>query len=177
MIQLEAPNLHHCAETADFGRRGAVVDVPVGMGMAVMASGPARLTAVIGSCLGVAVYCPGLRLGMLAHVVLPRAKGRTSHPARYADTAVAHMSAMLAKNGANQELLVAKLAGGARLFGDGNAISIGEANVEAAVRALEAAGIPLIGREVGGTSGRRVWFDLDCGELTVESVGRELKII
>jgi chemotaxis protein CheD len=178
MMKLDAPNVLHPADISVLGRRREpTADVPVGMGMATMAVAPARLTAVVGSCLGVAIYCPGPRLGMLAHVVLPWAKGRAANPARYADTAIAHMSAMLALGGADVELLVAKIAGGACLFGDSDAIGIGEANIDSAVRALEAAGIPLVGREVGGTSGRRLCFDLATGELSVESVGRKMTII
>ena len=76
-----------------------VEDVAVGMGLAVLAAAPARLTAVVGSCIGVTVYSPKLRLGMLSHVVLPHAKGRTAYPAKYADTAVDHMRSVLEGRG------------------------------------------------------------------------------
>lgn len=145
-------------------------DASVGMGMAIFARAPARLTAVVGSCIGVAIYSPRLRLGMLSHVVLPCAKGHTAYPAKYADTAVRHMRAMLESRGASPDSLIAKIVGGACMFSDGVFMKIGEANVQAATEALNAAGIEIAGVEVGGSNGRRIMFDLATGDVTVESV-------
>jgi chemotaxis protein CheD len=152
-------------------------DVTVGMGLAALAGAPVRLKAVVGSCIGVTVYSPRLRLGMLSHVVLPHAKGRTDYPAKYADTAVSHMQRVLESHGAQPGKLVAKLVGGACMFGDGVAAPIGAANVRAAAAALRAAGIRIAGSDTGGASGRRLWFDLDTGLVTVESVGRKPRIL
>ncbi len=150
---------------------GEVEEVVVGMGLAAMAGAPCRLKAVVGSCIGLTVYFPQLRLGMLSHVVLPHAKGRAGYPAKYADTAVSHMQSMLESRGAPAGRLVAKIIGGACMFGDGFAIDIGKANVEAAVAALKAAGIHIAGVEVGGTIGRRLLFDLATGEVAIDSAG------
>jgi chemotaxis protein CheD len=147
-------------------------DILVGMGMAALAGAPRRLRAVVGSCVGVTVYSPRLRLGMLSHVVLPHANGRTAYPAKYADTAVVHMRSALESRGARAGQLVAKIVGGARMFGDGLAMRIGEANAQAAAAALQEAGIPLAGSDVGGSAGRRLVFDLATGDVAVESVGR-----
>ena len=146
-------------------------DIAVGMGTAVLAAAPRRLTAILGSCIGVSVYCPKLQLGMLSHVVLPAAKGCAANPAKYADTAVAHMCSVLQSRGAASRGMVAKIAGGACMFRNSTSMQIGEANVQAAIAALQAAGIPLAAREVGGVSGRRIVFNLSSGSLTVESVG------
>jgi len=154
-----------------------VEDVAVGMGLAALAEAPTRLKAVVGSCIGVTIYCPKLRLGMLSHVVLPRAKDRTDYPAKYADTAVSHMQRVLESRGAPAGKLVAKIVGGACMFGDGAATRIGAANVRAAAAALRAAGIRIAGADVGGASGRRLSFDLATGLVTVESVGRKPRII
>jgi chemotaxis protein CheD len=146
-------------------------NVPVRMGQAALAGAPTRLKAVVGSCIGVTVYSPNLRLGMLSHVVLPRAKGRTAYPAKYADTAVGHMRAVLESRGARAGGLVAKIVGGACMFGGGVSMQIGEDNIHAAAAALRAAGIRIAGSEVGGTIGRRLSFDLATGDVIVESVG------
>ena len=66
---------------------------------------------------------------MLSHVVLPQAKGRTDYPAKYADTAVTHMQTVLESRGAGAGKLVAKIVGGACMFGNGAATRIGAANV------------------------------------------------
>ena len=161
---------------AEWGQ-SPVEDLAVGMGLAALAIAPTCLKAVVGSCIGVSMYSPELRLGMLSHVVLPQAKGRTDYPGKYADTAISHMQSVLAGRGAQAGRLVAKIAGGASMFGDGAATQIGAANVQAAAAALKAAGIRLAGSDVGGTSGRRLSFDLATGEVIVQSVGREPQTI
>jgi chemotaxis protein CheD len=150
----------------------ATDEVAVGMGQAVLALAPARLTTILGSCVAVTLYAPRRRLGMLSHVVLPQAKGSLSNPAKFADTAVPNMLSTLKNRGVEPRELTAKLVGGASMFGTGACAQIGASNVQAVVLALEAAGIHIAGQDVGGTSGRRIGFDLATGCITVTSGGR-----
>jgi chemotaxis protein CheD len=153
-------------------------EAPVGMGQAAVAHKPSRLSAILGSCVAVTLYAPRLQLGMLSHVVLPRSNGDTPHPAKFADTAVPHMLAALDKHGAKPRRLIAKIVGGACMFGGGGKfMDVGDCNVQAAVRALEAANIPIAARDVGGTVGRRICFDLATGAITVESPGHPSRTI
>ncbi len=144
----------------------------VAMGQAVLASGTDQLTTILGSCIALTLYSPQLRLGMLSHVVLPRSGGPTSYPARFVDTAVPHMLSTLRDHGARLGDLVARMTGGACMFGSGPSMQIGEANVQAATEALAAAGVRIVGQDVGGTVGRRVCFDLATGSITVERMGQ-----
>jgi len=143
----------------------------VGMGQVVLGHAPATLSAVLGSCVGVAVYHPRLHLGALAHVVLPRATGQNANPGKFADTAVPFLLQLLERHGAPRAGLVAKIAGGACMFGVSGPMQIGEANIKAVLDALEAAGMRPAARDVGGTNGRRVALDCGTGSLSVESVG------
>jgi chemotaxis protein CheD len=144
----------------------------VAMGQAAMAAEPAWLTTILGSCIAVTLYSPQLRMGMLSHVVLPKSTGPTAYPAKFADTAVPHMVSVLQGQGVRPGALVAKIAGGACMFGACKSMQIGEANVQAAVEALATAGIRLATQDVGGTIGRRVSFELATGALTVECIGQ-----
>jgi chemotaxis protein CheD len=110
-------------------------------------------------------------LGVLGHVVLPHATGTTVYPVKFADTAVPYMLAMLAGRGAKPSTLVAKIAGGACMFGDDKFMQIGRMNIQATQQALAAAGIHIAGEDVGGTVGRRICFDLASGFLIVEPLG------
>lgn len=144
----------------------------VGMGELAVAAAPATLSAVLGSCIGVTLYHPRLRVGALAHVVLPQAHEPTSHPAKYADLAIPAMLAELAERGVPQAGLVAKMAGGACMFGNSNgAMQIGKSNAEALTRALAAANIHLAAQDVGGNRGRKIVFDLETGLVKVEIAG------
>jgi chemotaxis protein CheD len=149
----------------------------VGMGQAALAAGPARLTTIVGSCIAIALYSPRLQLGMLSHAVLPRSSGETLYPAKFADTAVTHMLSVLAQHGATPSGLIARVAGGACMFGDGKFMQIGETNVQAARDALAEADICVVGQHVGGTAGRRINFDLATGSVTVERLGHPSQTI
>ena len=149
----------------------------VGMGQAAVAQKPNHLSAVLGSCVGVVLYHPRLQVGALSHVVLPDSNGRSGTAAKFADSAVPHMLALLEKHGAYPSGIVAKITGGSCMFGNGGPLQIGEANIKATTTALEAAGIKIIGRDLGGSCGRRINFDADTGRVTVESVGLPPRII
>jgi chemotaxis protein CheD len=152
-------------------------EVAVGMGQAMFAREPVRLTTILGSCVAVTLYSPHRRLGMLGHIVLPHSKGSASNPAKFADTAVPYMLATLKSHGVEARELTAKLAGGACMFGTGLCMQIGESNVQATVEALESAGIRIAARDVCGSNGRRISFDLATGSIVVTSVGRPSQTI
>ena len=149
----------------------------VGMGQIAVVRNSGRLSAVLGSCIGVAFYHPRLRLGAMGHVVLPRANGQATTPGKFADTAVPFMLQLMLQEGANAGGLIAKIAGGACMFGGNGPLQIGQANAEAVEAALTAAGVRLVGREVGGNKGRRVVFNAATGSLTVETAGGTPKIL
>jgi chemotaxis protein CheD len=151
--------------------------VAVGIGQAAFAAAPCALTTILGSCVAVTLYSPPHRSGMLSHVVLPHASGSTTYPAKFADTAVDYMLTELHKRGVPRTGLIAKIAGGARMFGDGKLMQIGEANAKAAAAALDNAGISITAQDIGGTIGRRVCFDLATGKISVESIGQPQRTI
>jgi chemotaxis protein CheD len=158
----------------------AVMSVPqtsVGMGQIAVARKPGRLGAVLGSCVGVALYHARLGLGAMAHVVLPDSCGRAGSAAKFADTAVPELVRQLQRQGANPSVLSAKIVGGACMFGSGGPLQIGQANIEAVLGALDRAGIRVTARHTGGTTGRRVTLDCSDGTLTVETAGNPPRVL
>jgi chemotaxis protein CheD len=149
----------------------------VGMGQASVAPTGGALQAVLGSCIGLAIYHPRLKRSALAHVVLPDSHGNDSLPAKFADTAVPHLVALLASEGVPSAGLVAKIAGAASMFGNTGPIQIGESNIAAVKAALAKARISLAAEDVGGGKGRRVRIEAETGRLTVEVVGRPSLVI
>lgn len=149
----------------------------VGMGQAAAGGASLRLTAVLGSCLGVALYHRRLHLGAMSHVVLPDSTGRDAAPAKFADTAIPHMLELLKQQGAPTGSLVAKIAGGACMFGATGPMQIGQANAEAVRGILKTLRIPVLAEDVGGTKGRRVVLDCGDGTLTVEIAGCNVKVL
>jgi chemotaxis protein CheD len=149
----------------------------VGMGQSAVAHHPDRLSAVLGSCVGVVLYHSRLRVGALSHVVLPHSNGRPGMAAKFADSAIPHMLELLEKHSAYSSGMVAKIAGGSCMFGNGGPLQIGESNIKAVTKTLDELGIKIVGRDLGGCIGRRILFDAATGQVTVESVGLTPRII
>lgn len=149
----------------------------VGMGEAAAVRAPASLTSVLGSCVGIVLYHPRQRVGAMAHVVLPDSTGRSGTPGKFADTAIPHLLELLRAAGASPAGLVAKMAGGASMFASGGPLQVGESNVQAVLRALEAMHIPVAAQHVGGSKGRRVHLDATTGTLKVEVVGCPVSLL
>ncbi len=82
--------------------------------------------------------------------------------------------------GANKRRLVAKIAGGARMFevkgmsGIGN---VGERNAIASRKKLKQLGIPLVAEDTGLNFGRTVELYPETGEFYIKAVGKTVKII
>ena len=151
------------------------VEIVVNIADFAVASGPSVLvTAGLGSCVAVALHDPATGIAGLAHVLLPSAGfGPPSiHPAKYADTGVALLAEELRRRGAAQNRLVAKLAGGARMFAVllPAGINMGQRNIDATRKALYKLNIPVVAEDVGGEYGRSVRIVAATGVMTVHSL-------
>jgi chemotaxis protein CheD len=150
----------------------------VGMGQIVFGEAPDRLASILGSCVGVTLYHPRTRQAALAHVLLPDSQGRLNDsPGKFADTAIPHMLKLLGQAGVSPGGLVAKLAGGANMFGHNGPLQIGAANGEAVARALAAAGVRVAAKDIGGKQGRRISLNCATGDLVIEISGDEPRVI
>lgn len=144
------------------------------VGMAQIAYGKedGRLVAVLGSCVGVAVYHRETRTAGLAHVMLPQSHNNITRPGKFADTAVAALVHHFTRRGIRAESLIAKIAGGASMFGGPDSpLQIGAENIRAVSRALAEANVRLATKDVGGTQGRRIAFDCTTGNMRIEIAG------
>ena len=150
--------------------------IRVGMADYKVGKAPATLISYgLGSCIGVSLYDPQLKVGGLLHIMWPDStQDRASdNPAKFADTGLPLMLDDVLKLGAVRSRLVAKIAGGAQMFAFANATDImrvGARNAEAITKLLEGLKIPLIAQDVGGTYGRTVSIDLSSGEYTVRTI-------
>ena len=67
------------------GSPESVEVVSVAIGQWAVAVAPARIRTLLGSCVGVVLFDRVARLGGLAHIVLPSARGAVDHPGKYAE--------------------------------------------------------------------------------------------
>ena len=138
-------------------------------------------TLGLGSCVAIALYDPATRVGGLAHVLLPSenmARDR-SNRAKFPSAAVPLLLAEMRGLG-SQSGVAARLVGGASMFASllaTGGVNIGERNVAASRAALAAAGVPVLGEDVGGDYGRSVYFHLADGRIEVHSLKAGRRVI
>lgn len=145
------------------------------MGEIAVARNDGVLRTLLGSCLGLALYDARLKVGALAHIVLPDSKGREHPPGKFADTAAPAMVRLMRELVSAAPLkLQAKIAGGANMFAASDfEKTIGVQNVQAIERVLDELRIPIIARHCGGEQGRRMMLDTTTGVVTIDIVGAE----
>ena len=144
----------------------------VGMGEMSLASGEECLKSILGSCIGLVLYHPRLKVGALAHIVLPKAEGRPGGAGKFADLAIPEMLNQLSQAGVQKAGLVAKIFGGASMFGGNGPMQIGISNLEAVKAELAKVQIPIRATDVGGNKGRMITFFCDSGLVRVDISGK-----
>ncbi|MFA6449899.1 MAG: chemotaxis protein CheD [bacterium] len=142
----------------------------VGVADMLVGKSPLVLSTVLGSCVGVMIYDPAEGIGGLCHIMLAHAPAANENPAKYADTAIPAMLRRIIRKGAALERLVAKIVGGANMFGfkNNSFADIGKNNVAAVRECLARENIPIAAQEVGGNHGRTVYFALESGAVFVK---------
>lgn len=146
-----------------------------------MAKGSGMLvTYALGSCIGICLYDPVIKLGALVHIMLPvnMEAGRKT-PLKYGDTGLKETLRQMELKGANRTRITAKIAGGAKMFEDGGGSlgNIGQRNIESVHMNLKKEGIRLLKEDVGGSVARTLLFDVNSGLCCVRCYGRPELII
>ena len=159
------------------------MEIKVGMADLNVCSGSDSITTLgLGSCVGVVLWDPKAKVCGMVHVMLPDSTSirNNTNIAKFADSGIDELLRRVLAKGAKRQNLVAKIAGGAKMFSIQNKsdlISIGERNVEASKKKLKELSIPLKASDTGETYGRTVTFYPETGEYHIKRVGKELKII
>jgi chemotaxis protein CheD len=147
----------------------------VAIGRWAVAPAPTVIRTLLGSCVGVVIYDAIGRVGGMAHILLPdsRTASDPDHPGKYADTAIPRLVADLERLAATKARYrsTAKLIGGASMFALTQSESIGERNQRAVEEALSGFGIRVVGRDLGGQTGRRVTLETATGRVWVRIPG------
>jgi chemotaxis protein CheD len=167
--------------TIDTNVAPKVEEVRVDMAEMKVDSKPVELLTSVGSCVAICIHDPVHKCGGLAHIMLPQSSNAANEPlpSKYADTAVPALLKALHKINGERTSFLAKIAGGANMFANVNAVSldIGGKNVKAVKTVLEKHRIRLAGEDVGGSHGRRIAFNVVSGMATVKSFNGEIRKI
>ncbi len=133
------------------------------------------ITYALGSCVGICLYDPIMKIGGLSHIMLPTktSNAALNHPMKFADSAIPLLVKMLEDNGAAKARLKAKIAGGAKMFAvadtNSDIASIGNRNIMAVKATLTQLRIPIIANDTGADFGRTQSFFPATGEMKIKS--------
>lgn len=157
--------------------------IKVGMADMKIGRSPEILTTLgLGSCVGIIIYDKSLKIGGLAHIMLPDSNKirNNGNIHKFADTAISDMISKLLDEGCNYKDFVAKIAGGAQMFDFKNVdenMRIGTRNINAVISILQECKIPIKSSDIGSNYGRTIEFYTNTGVLKVKTVGHGIKEI
>jgi len=156
--------------------------IVVGMADLKVAKHPDTLTTLgLGSCVGITLVDKAKKIGGMAHCMLPTYKGfEGQNIAKFVDSAVIELINQLVRIGASRNALVAKIAGGAHMFGrsqNSDMLKIGERNAAAGLAILRQLSIPVQANDTGGSHGRTIELNIETGALRIKTVGAGEKFI
>lgn len=139
------------------------------------------ITYALGSCVGICIIDKGAKIAGMAHILLAYNKqGNTRDVFKYADTAIREMVRRMENLGGSKSRMIAKIAGGAKMFeikGSTTIGNIGERNIAASRETLQKLRIGILAEDVGGNYGRTIIFDSTTGDLAIKSFGKNIKVI
>lgn len=138
------------------------------------------VTYSLGSCVGLVLYDPGLKVGGMVHCLLPLstmdANRAKQQPAMFSDTGVSFLLQMVFNLGAERRRLIAKVAGASCMMDEKGTFRIGERNYTMLRKVLWKNNILISGEDVGGTVPRTLYLHLDTGRTIVRSQGTEKEL-
>ena len=152
--------------------------IKVGMADLNICKSPNAITTLgLGSCIGIAIYDPVTKIGGLAHIMLPDSTKirNNSNIAKFADTGIMELVNRMVRAGASRTRMVAKIAGGAKMFeisGNSDFGNIGQRNTVSVKKVLMEEGLRISGEDTGASYARTMYIDLATGDVGVRTFGR-----
>ena len=138
------------------------------------------VTYSLGSCVGLTLYDPVIKVGGMIHCMLPLSRidpaKAQMNPCMFTDTGIPTLIQAVLNMGANKKRLIAKVAGAASPLDDNGIFKIGERNYTVLRRVLWKNDILIAAEDVGGTVARSLFLYLDTGKTVIRSGGKDREL-
>ena len=142
--------------------------------------GDLLVTHALGSCLGLMVFDPALRIGGLLHAMLPLSKinqqKAQANPFMFVDTGVPALFKALYELGGQKKRMIVKAAGCGNPLGTNEMFKIGQRNYTVLKKLLWKNNVLLGSEDVGGNGSRTVRFDLSTGQIIISGKGKKWEL-
>ncbi len=136
-----------------------------------LATKPAIISGVLGSCVSVCIHDRKRKIGGMNHFRLPYVREKHLATAIYGNAAIIMLIRMMTGHGSKIKHLEAQILGGAYNPQISQA-DIGRENIMIARRILDRKRISVVSEDVGGEKGRKIVFNTNTNEVAVIKVDR-----
>ena len=155
-------------------------DLKVGIGDMKFARGEGQIiTYALGSCIGITMYDPAIRLGGLLHIMLPsRTDPKDPKIFKYADSGLQEMIRKMSAFGMLKSRTIVKIAGGAKMFesrGNSDFGNIGQRNAAMVKKLLMEERMRISAEDTGGSYARTMLINIANGDVIIRTAGKPEK--
>jgi len=136
-----------------------------------VATKPAVISGVLGSCVSVCLFDRELKIGGMNNFRFPFIKEKNMATAVYGNVATLALIRMMLNEGSEIKNLEAQILGGA-YNSELSPQNIGKENILTAKKILTREGVRIASEDVGGEKGRKVIFNTSNNEIAVMKVDK-----
>ena len=138
-----------------------------------------RIRTILGSCVAICLWHPGLKVGGMCHYLLPSRRVRGSNDpldGRYGEEAMELLMKELEKTHTKPKEYTVKVFGGSNMFSEivkESNINVGEKNISKALELTSKNGFQIASKDMGGTEHRSILFDIWSGDVWLKKPKKE----
>ena len=145
------------------------------------AMGDSIITYSLGSCIGLTIYDPVVKVAGILHYMLPESsldkQKALAKPYMFADSGIPKLFKAAYKLGAKKQRMKIYAAGGAEILDQKGFFNIGKRNYMALKKMFFKNNVILNKQDVGGNVNRTVRIEISTGDIFVKTSGaKEVKI-
>ncbi len=134
------------------------------------------VTYSLGSCIGLAIYDPVVKVGGMLHYMLPESKidetKAEKRPYMFADTGIPLLFKTTYQYGAKKQRMKTIIAGGAQILDQKGFFNIGKRNHMALRKIFFKNNVIINHEEIGGSVNRTVRLDIQTGKVSIKISGQ-----
>ncbi|MCG8549670.1 MAG: chemotaxis protein CheD [Desulfobacterales bacterium] len=138
-------------------------------------NGDTIVTYSLGSCIGLAIYDPKVKVGGMLHYMLPNSaidpEKAKNNPFMFADTGIPELFAQLYALGAEKTRIKVFVAGGSEIMEQEGIFNLGRQNYSALMQILNKNNVSIWKQAVGGYSNRTIKMEIASGNIYLKTSG------
>nr|WP_320190581.1 chemotaxis protein CheD [uncultured Desulfobacter sp.] len=138
-------------------------------------TGDTIVTYSLGSCIGLAIYDPQIKVGGMLHYMLPNSAidpvKAKSNPFMFADTGIPELFKQIYALGAEKSRIKVFVAGGSEIMEQEGIFNLGRQNYSALMQILNKNNVSIWKQAVGGYSNRTIKMEITSGNIYLKTSG------